>query len=403
MRFFEAKLLNEVINNLDINLRDTKKSPYTILKKINFPSLQQSSLTRDKEYFAELKFIISVINTIIAKPHILSKEEQVIIRSEQAKSLNSDSFNLTIKDPSLWKENSERLMQPEYVHNVLYTDKIDIYENMFICLLIDLINSELISYRTHYLKLVSTLDNSDLIVNKDYVIEAIELTDSLLRKLRYIKNSSFYKTVSKTQFNEVFIKPTNILLKDRLYNYCYKFYKKMIVYEDLNALIVDFNYYLTNLIIKALFNLGYKRISNMSFTNGIFSLEFKITNTKYIDIFVESNKYKKPYRHRLIIDTAEELNNYEDSDILTYSLFDIWNIYDIKKDSCLSSSVIPEIKLIENYLNKLTHIIKVDSNIYKKYCLVCRNSIDDYNNTYVCEKCGSIYTYLDDNTIWLIK
>lgn len=403
MRFFEAKLLNEVINNLEFYLRDNKKSYYTNIKKLNLPSLQQSSLANDKEYFAELKFIISVINTIIAKPHILSKEEQVIIRSEQAKSLNSESFSLTIKDPSLWKENSKRLMQPEYVHNVLYTDKIDIYENMFICLLIDLINSELISYRLHYLKLISTLDNSDLIVNKDYVIEAIELIDSLLRKLRYVKNSSFYKTVSKTNFNERFIKPTNILLKDRLYNYCYKFYKKFIVYDDINDLIIDFNSYLAYLIMKALSDLGYKKVANMSFSNGIFGIELKITNTNYIDILVKSNKYKTPYRHRLIFDTTEELNNYEDSDILSYSLFDIWNIYDIKKDKYLSSSLISEIKLIEIYLNKLTHIIKVDSNIYNKYCLICRNSIDYTNNVYVCEKCGSIYTYLEDDIIWLIR
>ena len=49
-------------------------------------------------------------------------------------------------------------MVPEYVHHYQYTDDLKIYENLFIGLVIKLIDMELAKYTNFYTNLIPTLD-----------------------------------------------------------------------------------------------------------------------------------------------------------------------------------------------------------------------------------------------------
>ncbi|MGN1295762.1 MAG: hypothetical protein ACI4U5_05075, partial [Bacilli bacterium] len=122
MRIIEENILKTSIvqikkyykNNSDI------KEFYKNINTLDIKSLQQSSLKRDEKYIKEISFIMSVINSIIAHPHISNKGEEIILRSDKANNLSEDDFQKTLKDSMLWKKQDFKMI-PEYVHYHQYT------------------------------------------------------------------------------------------------------------------------------------------------------------------------------------------------------------------------------------------------------------------------------------------
>ena len=255
MKISEELYLRKIILQIKKYAKDydDPKSFFNNLDALDIKSLQDLSFNSDLKFFDDVNFILSVIISIVVHPHISTKGENIVLRSDQIGSVQNDMFLQTLRDSQLWKHNQEKEMIPEYVHYYQNVDEIRIYENIFICMLINLLNEELNKYSSFYQSMIVTYRGEDtLSMSDDNVFVAFSKIEILKKKIRRIKETNFYKMVSKGGVKLSHITPTNILLKDRLYNYCFKFYRKLISYEDKDSLIFDFTSSFYVLMLKAL-------------------------------------------------------------------------------------------------------------------------------------------------------
>lgn len=430
MKMIEENLLKNTI--LQLNKYREKhffvNDFYESLNELKIDSLQSFSFQKDIEFFDRLSFILGVINSIIAHPHISNRGENIILRSDQAGHLTSENFQNTFRDPSLWKE-KELEMVPEYVHYYQYTDELKIYENLFIRLLIDLIDLRLIEYLVFYTSMVPSLDNpSSLeIISNDKVEIALNRIENFSRKVRFIKNTFFYKELSKVPPISKQIKPTNILLKDRLYNYCYRFYREFIKYEDNNELQFDFTLYYYYVMLKSFNKRGFKLINKVrknndikknqpldisnfafSYRDFIINVSYEAPSTIWMEIGIK-NRPETNYRHQLILQAKRTI----DDDIVASNLattcyiISIWNIYNQLDYKASFINPTSESDIIDFWIDRLLYEVIAEKNMYVKYCPICKNrSIDESNNIYKCTNCQTIYTFKSSkgkDIIWFIN
>ena len=167
MKIIEENLLKKMItqlNNYEKKYHDVKER-FTHLEEIEFTSLQELSFEKDNEFFDEVTFILSVITSIIAHPQISNRDEDIIERAEQVGNITNEALKQTIRDASLWKEKDFELV-PEYIHYHQHIDDLKIYENIFIGMLIHLIDTELAKYDVFYQRLIPSMQTDALFIEE---------------------------------------------------------------------------------------------------------------------------------------------------------------------------------------------------------------------------------------------
>lgn len=442
MKISEELYLRKIILQIKKYAKDydDPKSFFNNLDALDIKSLQDLSFNSDLKFFDDVNFILSVIISIVVHPHISTKGENIVLRSDQIGSVQNDMFLQTLRDSQLWKHNQEKEMIPEYVHYYQNVDEIRIYENIFICMLINLLNEELNKYSSFYQSMIVTYRGEDtLSMSDDNVFVAFSKIEILKKKIRRIKETNFYKMVSKGGVKLSHITPTNILLKDRLYNYCFKFYRKLISYEDKDSLIYDFTSYYYVLMLKALKDFEFKVSSSkknsqqkmfdndgLKMTNEISLMnnKFKITvsfneNLQTILLNVKSKELKDiEVKHELFIDPdssfayVEEVIRQHDDFENYMECLSIWNRAYIDNDKItpIKQNPMSETDLIAQYLNDKLKEIKGSKRIYSAYCPSCKSKgITLYDNGIrECNSCRSAYAFVNHNdkndaTIWFIK
>lgn len=413
MRIVEENKLKEIVELINNNMEkypDVEKL-YKHLSNMRMLSLQSLSLQEDYVFFDEVSFILSVISSIISHPHLSNRGEDVIIRAELAGSISADAFNQVVKEPILWKEKGIEMV-PEHVHYYQYTDELKIYENVFIGKLIDMLGVELSKYQSFYISLIPTLDDSSNVLKTKELEYALDKIERLNRRLSFIKNTYFYKEVSKAKLTLKNVHGTNILLKDRLYNYCFKFYRKFIQYEDQESLLRDFRLYYFILLLKVFRRNEFEYIPKK--TNKLNNLKFKHNGYQ---ITLEYNELSQniimTVKNKQITTTHQLLLNLDrvNTDFVantegftsTY-VSSIWHLNDYKNLSVEASVAKPEYDLLETWA--LSHMKEINGShsIFTKYCPICtsRNLSMDTEDIYVCDTCNSRYTFKSKNTVWFI-
>lgn len=440
MRISEQKTLKSAI--LEIK-KHTKKFPYANdfynkLDLLNDLSLQSQSLKKDLKFFEEIKLIISVITSIVSHPFILNKGEDTIIRADLAGHIEPQMLQKTLKDSSLWRRRRGEMI-PESVHHHENVDEIVIYENIFIVMLINLLDNEIKKYQEFYINVIQKFDfKTPLILKSDYEEVAILEIERLLKRIRNIRETYFYKTVSKHRPIEGHIVPTNILKKNRLYNLCYKFYLKMITYKDKGSLMDDLSLYYYIKLIKNLKDLGFKmnlktkktllalnKRGSINLSNQLefLSGEFKISICKHkyldaIEVKVINRNIKDKLinsaNHLLMIETNNDfmlidsnmrkvLDNYD-----TIEAISVWNLAYIEYDfNQAFENTYNEYTLINKWLESKISQTSASKEVYSHYCPVCKKKhIEDDNGLLHCSECDTKYTFyeVDQNEVlWLIK
>lgn len=419
MKIIEESKLKQNIRQLNKYERAFKEPNefYNNLDSLVLDSLQSVSFDQDNAFFDEISFILNVIASIISHPHLSNKGEDVVIRSELAGHISVDSFQRTFREPSFWKE-KELDMAPEYVHHYQYTDEIKIYENVFIGMVIRLIDQEVNEYIDFYNQLIPSIDydNSDVLLEDENTELALSKLNTLRRKLRFIKNTYFYKEVSKVKLSLKNLQPTNILVKDRLYNYCYRFYKKFIQYTDKESLVKDFNTYYYLLLVKVLkkkqFVLdGNKKQAkhNLYLVNDGYYVNLVLERGKssiLLQIGIDDSEYIS--KHRLVLNTDRDIDDYVDvnaSNVLTVSFATLWNIKDSSdlKHFIFKNAMSEESVAQYWILNKFEER-QIKQDMFSKYCPVCKgNNLDERDGIYECPDCNTIYTFRKENLAWFLK
>ena len=425
MRIIEENKLKDIINIINeynkdyvlsvkgLNLFKDSTAYYNNLDKLNISSLQSLSLEEDLVFFDEVSFILSVISSIIAHPHLTNRGEDIIIRAELAGSIPADAFNQVVKEPILWKEQDYEMI-PENVHYYQYTDELKIYENIFIGMLVNLLSLEMSNYQSFYVSLIPSFNDSKNKLDTESIEVALKKIDRINRRIRFVKNTFFYKEVSKAKLSFKNVQPTNILMKDRLYNLCFKFYRKFIKYEDKESLFKDFKNYYHCLILKVFKNNNF--ILDESMDQSINELKFKYKDFNVtlireeeksnVELIITHNN--NTAKHQLLLNTERSNNDFIGTcdDYLTSHVISLWNLNDLEcltKDlDCDNNS---EYDLISKWLFSHFKTINGNRKIYQKYCPVCvSKSITNINDDKCsCDSCGSIYSFINEDNIWFIK
>ena len=389
---FEAK--HQTLNNI-----------YQYVGELNLFSLQGMNYQFDKSFFDEISFVLSVIITIIKHPHIASYDIDEIIRADLAGHIENDSFQMVFKDPKLWKD-KENEMIPEEVYYHEHVDEIKIYENIFIGMLINLIEQDLKKTHEFYISLLPTLSATKQLITNEEVKYAINKCEKELKKIRYIKETFFFKQIKKCNLNLRRIIPTNILLKDRLYNYCFKFYKKFIRYEDKETLHHDFTKYYFYLLLQQLKKrkaVLVKAVDNSLCLNlGGFEIEInKQDQLPLIKLNISAGGFNNEVNLICLFDHAEHTNLELPSG--DGYIVDIWNLYNTDGER-LNKMALSEQRLISLFLDNALLKAEADPEIYTKICPVCKNhSLSVENDIYECDHCGTKYVFVDDKHIWFLR
>ena len=212
---------------------------------------EDTVVTNESVFASSVSSLIMHIRAIFKDPHIFLKKEETIQNIAVASHINNETLRMNYKDSKLWKTNALDA-SPEFVHTFVYEDDYAIYENRFICYLIDelfqalgkKINAIKATLETLNWKITNRRDVLGLPENVyvDYADAAedgvpvilsssdnrVGVLDSLIKNkksLMALMQSPVYKACKKAgDFNILGLKTTNILLHDKHYNYCYDFY-----------------------------------------------------------------------------------------------------------------------------------------------------------------------------------
>ena len=441
MKISEEKYLKSAISNIK---RYTKEYPlandfFNKLNNLQLLSLQELSFKSDLKLFDEFSLILSVITTIISKPHISTKGEETILRADQVGYIQPEMFAKTMQDSPLWKRKNDEMV-PEHVHYYETIDNLKIYENIFIVMVIDLIDNELAKYMDFYISVLQRFDGQSRLTyeldNEELAISKIEVLD---KRIKRIKNTNFYREVSKAKRIVGHITPTNILLKDRLYNLCYKFYKEMVTYEDKSSLIDDFILYYYTILITELKRAGFKmnvktkqasisldKRGNMDLYQPLsfLSNDFKITisrNRVYDGIELEivnreiSDKNINTSTHLLLIDSGTNFADVERStrtkflfDFTSVEAISLWNMAYLSKEPIpMYNQSYTSAEMIVKWLNSKMSKTLASTRIYSFYCPICKNKdVSGKDGIYTCNDCNSVYTFYKvdaDTKLWFKK
>lgn len=414
MRFIETKKLNDYIISTGNFLGEvTAKDFSEKLGALDTISLQEFSVEHDRSFLREVASVLNVIVSIIYHPHISNKHEEVIIRIELAQQTSREDFLDTVRDSKLWKEHDARMI-PEEVHYHQYIDELRIYENRFIGFLVDVIDRELAKFSTFYLSRLPTIGSAASTLDRGQIGEAIVEIDRLRRKTQFIKNTRFYKEVSKGKPISPKIQPTNILLKDRLYRFCFKFYKDFARYEDMNAAKSDLRDYYTILLFKELDRQGFELDSRengaYNFKNDDFTLSVESTDNGALALDVGYNGIEGRHAKHIMAFNVETERDIMDIDLGDNESCDgaemlsPWELCYIDSGIPSGAMTDTEENLVRDWLNTKISKTTADKFIYKKYCPVCRTrGIDSFDDVYTCTACGSTYMFNEsgeDVTVW---
>ena len=413
----------------------------------------------DKE-LKEIKDLLNKVVSIVYKPLTSSSFKDSILRSETSGPLSTTSFLETTKDTKLWR-NKDGDMSPEFVHSVENEDTIDIYENRFIVLFInfleekinELINLNMVKIpciEDHYQTKLNSY--SKFGVYNDFYMKSYPFSDvldpmydniddtyngisELLKKVKKIKSTHFYKSLSDKYIDNNII-PTSILLHNDLYFACYHYYKSNSVLNVANEIRNNYyyNYFLLNLFlaiskenniriykindIKLEYINNRLHFTDFSFRRGNFKYTFKedIKETGIhinIELIMGGNKNIKD----ILFDT-NEANYY----VYVSHYFNDLNKKDVLKrlfeykDQVNSEILITNNNLVHEYNNILNLsylnnennllmmnliksfvlLFKCDKDLYIENCPICgsKNLLNN-KSEYECLGCHGSYSILN--------
>lgn len=443
----EEKLLKSIIADIkDYTLaHQDDVSFYRDIGDLKRLSLQRVSLQSDSDYFDDINSVLNVITTIIVHPHIVNARNTIILRAEQAHGLTPEMFMDTVRDQKLWKD-KRGVMTPSEVYYFENVDDLKNYENRFIVHLLDIISSQLSDYVKFYDFILGKLIQGTTLTRDNSTMEKqYNRLDTLAKKVRRIKNTYFYREVSKANTNFTRIESTNVLKHNRAYAFCYRFYVENVSYGDEQARATDMAvYYFTRLLL-ALNSYDFTLVATPQETNHTVAANNQTANRRrssknepsivrpmtfensdFVVSLENASKYGGLFvtvepkvlgataraRNLLVFDSTisfeevqKNLEKYPNSGATAVDAVNLWDAAYVENSVVsLNLGRMSESMLLRRYVKDKTRILKASRNIYQTHCPACgsRDVIGVSEHQYKCKGCGTHYTFIDDN-IWFTK
>ena len=132
------KLFTRKLANCKYSVPADKLTAY--LKEGNFgytfDKNSDNIVTNDSVFAEELALVTERIRAIFEEPHISLKQEDIVRNVSVATEYDNRSLSETMKDEKLWRVKLNEA-KPEFIHTYVREDNLAIYENCFICYLVD--------------------------------------------------------------------------------------------------------------------------------------------------------------------------------------------------------------------------------------------------------------------------
>ena len=444
-------------------------SLYNALKLNKIKLSEKYDFDEVKTKLEEFGRVLDKVISIIYSPHIEVSTSDIVLRSELSGNLSRDSFFDTTRDTKLWKRKGKEF-SPEYVHTKENIDTIVNYENRFVAMLVSEINDEFeilrnsiefvndsieekfetksITYGEH--SIFNEFEEfsfpyEGVFVKPSSKVTAInKLINKINRRLKNIKGTDFYILNSEKRITEAIV-PTNVIMHDQKYNYCYKYYRNnyLYVHEDnfsyethfYNYMIVSLFSYLShsrvgyskkNMTSKIYFDEN-KRLhfSPIKFKKGVFSYLVTedestsgvIIKTQYLENLITKNRNtEKDYASYYLLpvfnlneDSYKEL----DHKILNLSK-DFENVISITSANIIHDynyvmtlSIFKENHdiLFKNLFASFNMLFIVDTDEYKYKCPICGSkNVYQSDAEYSCEVCNAKFSFVkheNDDALWI--
>ncbi len=449
-----------LINFTDTVKKEIGKGPIGFYHALDLLVYTESyHFDEEKNRLEDLKTVTDKILSILYHPAIHATTSEIVQRSELSGKLSHDSFSDTMRDPRLWKEKGDSMV-PEYVHTVETIDNIDIYENRFLSLLIRELDEDISSTIEDMTPMVESLGehyqsnlftfgkysplrdmrkryypySSFVLKGNGSKEELYNKAKKLKRRIRNMMGSEFYKITSKHPISKS-VRPTNILIHDSLYSYCYKYYishYKTGEMEERKRQILYFNYFFISFLhlLKNRKLLKEEEMIDLSFSEeGLLTFSpFSIDHYPFALTLVE-DKENLALKIDVVLhyDNKDYVSSYYLLTRERYTEKNRNNIHAIQErkegkfilvtgnnlvkdyDSVLTFSYHKEKneELLDDLLSSLTILIQANKDVYSGLCPVCgKNHIHFDGNQYLCQDCHTSYvmdTLDSDNLLWILS
>lgn len=438
MRVVEEGYLKRTVAKLNTFAKEagTCEALFAQIGTFESEPLQDLSFKSDLSYFDEIGYVLSVITSIVSHPHVSTQNESIILRTEFANGVSAETFQETLRDSKLWKQDGLHMV-PEYVHHHQSIDDLCIYENVFVVMLVKLLSSEIGKYSDFYASLIRTFSGqTQLSLDEHNVSVALSKIRTLNKKIRYIQNTRFYKEINRKYKTPRAVHPTNILLKDRLYNHCFKFYRTLITYPDKASLMQDFSIHYYMLLLRSLASRGFVLCegggelkfdaqgslipSAMSLENALYRVSFApYGENQGIVMNVEHKLVKhagaKKASHLLLFSPQSSFSDIDESvqDSAAYTTVEavsLWNMAYVENGtSSVYRNPLSEQEVMDEWLSCKLSASRASRALYRTFCPSCQSPNVNTDERYVrqCSLCGSQFAFFTDGegheNLWFLK
>ncbi len=407
-------------------------------------------VTNDYAFADDIANLVTHIRAIFKSPRLFLKKENIIQNVSVATKMDVQSMQDTYRDDKNWKMQEEE-PKPEIVHTFTYEDNYAIYENRFICALIDAVyeivgkkinqlcwqfttlsnkikdNRETPFNSVEFLRFSATTEEIPLLASD--ASPEVNVVGSLIKskkRLQSLQGRDIYIQCKKAEkFSLKNVRSTNILTFDSDYHFCYNFYLNYLFREPVLAtpkqMYLDF---VTVNLFRALTLCGYElenpeatvavsnsislRYEGVAFANDLFTITVSPTDEGDLMLKVKANpdfnesifmvrvvdsaRVKEQNLFADANDYARELNANRAETVMREFLVSDWMPVKEPNAFYVEPSRADAIKQMQDVVRNCTMLAEGSFYIHSRICPVCgSNLVAPDGNDYYCALCETTY------------
>ena len=420
-------------------------------------------ITNDYAFADDIANLVTHIRAIFKNPKIFLKKENIIQNVSVATKMDTQSMQATYRDDKNWKFQDGN-PKPELVHTFAYEDNYAIYENRFLCALIDVVydivskkinqlcwsfdtlNKKIKADRTVNFSTAEFLNFAGgkgeipvLVSNNSPMVSVVGSLIKSKKRLQALQGREMYIQCKKAdKFSLKSVKNTNILTYDTDYHFCYDFYLNYLYREPvLTTAKQSYLNFVTVNLFRAITLCGYEladpeatiAVSNsirlkyekVAFQNDLFTVSLSQTEDENLAITVRANPdfnestfivrvvdEERVETEKLFDDVdeyARALNH--NKDVLTTREFLVTNYAPVKTDNgfFVDPGRADALTTLQSVVRACTMLAEGSFYIHSRICPICgSNLVAPDGDDYYCSLCESLYHVFNfgvNNLLWL--
>ncbi len=407
-------------------------------------------ITNDYAFADDIANLVTHIRAIFKNPRLFLKKENIIQNVSVATKMDVQSIQETCRDDKNWKvDNGEP--HPELVHTFAYEDNYAIYENRFVCALIDAVydivtkkinqlcwnfntlsgkikeHNEIRFNSVEFLQYSAQFDEIPVLVANDS--PEVNVVGSLIKskkRLQSLRARDLYIHCKKAEkFSLKSVRNTNILTFDADYNFCYNFYLNYLYREPVLATPKQMYLNFVNVnLFRAISLCGYElvekeaivsvsnsiklRYEEVAFSNDLFTITVCPTEEGNLILKVKTNadfnestflvhvvnkaSVRDIQNFQNVDEYAKELNDYKDESVTRAFLVSDYAPVKEANAFYVEPSCADVLPRLQDLVRSCTMLAEGSFYIHSRICPVCgSNLVAPDGNDYSCSLCESTY------------